>query len=222
MPKSIAGVTSSWREEPSGLPRGGPPNWWISEKGVAQGGSPQRVREEVAALGHMRKHPACPRLVAHCESAWIVEPVEGPVEDPVAVVTSWRPDTMEARDTRIEEFLAGLGGHIAVHRALGHIGLSRSRIDRFLDQRVRVCSRRGPVVGGWGGRGRRGGRRRRPRRTRSRAGGGGCPRQGAGAPGRRPAPRAGRKQPVQPSRRGDGGPRRRGDDAGSASSHVAQ
>ncbi len=148
MPKSIAGVKSSWREEPSGLPPGGPPNWWISEKGVAQGGSPQRVREEVAALGHMREHPSCPRLVAHCEDAWIIEPVEGPVDDPVAVVTSWRPKSQEVRETHVEEFLSGLGGHVSVHRALAHIGLSRSRIDRFLAQDIRVCSRRGPVVGG--------------------------------------------------------------------------
>jgi trimethylguanosine synthase len=86
--------------------------------------------------------------VAHCEDAWIIEPVEGPVEDPVAVVTSWRPKTSETRDTHVEGFLSGLGGHVSVHRALAHIGLSRSRIDRFLAQNIRVCSRRGPVVGG--------------------------------------------------------------------------
>ncbi|MEE2751156.1 MAG: methyltransferase [Myxococcota bacterium] len=148
MSRDVAGITAEWIEEDSLLPPGGPKRWWRSDKGVGLAGTPNRVREEVESIGLLREHPACPKLLAHDEISWVLEPLEMQHEDLQDAVTAWAPERVESQQTTHGTLLNELGGEFSVARALEKLGLSRSKVDRFLAQPVNICGRFGPVVGG--------------------------------------------------------------------------
>jgi trimethylguanosine synthase len=109
--------------------------------------TPARATAELEARARLHAHPLARVPVTRRGDALVFPRLARTTDgdEPIAAIARGERTTIDAT---ARAFLHELGGPVDAVRALGRIGLSRSRLDRFLDRSLRLVTLRGPDLGG--------------------------------------------------------------------------
>lgn len=111
--------------------------------------TPARAAAEIDAHARLRGHPLAAHAIERREDTLVFPRLE-PRIDCADAIERLLPGGVDALElvTSPRRFLTELGGPVDAVRALGRVGLTRSRVDRFLDRPVTVRTVRGGDLGG--------------------------------------------------------------------------
>lgn len=111
--------------------------------------TPARAEAELDAHRRLAGHPvACARVTRRDDVLVFPRSVAARVDESLLDVLVPREVVLASHDVSPRAFFEALGGPVDAARALSRLGLSRSRVDRFLGRSVSIRSPRGIDLGG--------------------------------------------------------------------------